>query len=261
MMIYTSFPEMDGATIYKDNFNALQPHLHNNLELNYTAEGTRTVIVNGKEYNVEKGGLLILFPFQLHEYPNSGEGHGYSFFLHPMMTHRLGGILMNSYPESPYITPGKMPYRIKTLIELLIGTPHNAQYDGIVDSLCNALVSEIVVSVPLVSNHTIQKSDAERILTTCIDRFADSTFSLDTLISIVGISRRSVSRFFNERLHITFPKFMAQVRLNQSIKLIREGHTILDAAMLCGFGSIRSYNRVFAQEYNMPPREYIKRFK
>ncbi len=259
MMIYTSFPEMDGATIWNDKFNAIQPHLHNNLELNYTVEGTRTVVVNGQTYSVEAGGMLIIFPFQLHEYPNSGEGHGYSFFLHPMMTHKLSNILMNSYPESPYIAPDRMPPRIKSIIDLLISTPEHSQYGNIIDALCVALVTEIIVSVPLVSGRMIPKSDAERILTTCMDHYADSTFSLNALIDIVGISRRSISRFFNERMHISFPKFMAQLRLNQSIKLLREGHTILDAAMRCGFGSIRSFNRVFSEEYGMPPRDYIRR--
>lgn len=259
MMIYTSFPEMNGATVWKDSFNMLQPHLHNSLEINYTAEGTRTAIVNGQTYRVDAGGMLIIFPFQLHEYQKSKEGHGYSFFLHPMMAHKLGSILMNFYPEAPYIPQESMPPRIKSIIDLIISTPEHSQYETLVDALCVALVTEIIVSVPLLSNRTIPRSDAERILTACIENYADSTFSLNTLISTVGISRRSISRFFNERLHISFPKFMAQVRLNQSIKLIREGHTVLDAAMQCGFGSIRSFNRVFFEEYGMPPREYIKK--
>ena len=262
MLIYTSLPELRGATVYRDYFYKNPIHIHYNLELIYGLNGIRTAIVSGKKYIVEPRGLLILFPYQLHEYPASGEGDGYGFVVNPQKLPECADTLLEYLPESPYIPPDQLSERMKSIIELITTTPEQEdQYrrrGPISNALCCALTLELLATVPLVPNPRVCGSDTERMLSICMEHCADPEFSLDTLANTVGMSRRTVSRFFNDRMGISFPKFMSMLRMHRSVELIREGHSVLETAMICGLGSVRSFNRVFSDEYGMPPREYVR---
>lgn len=262
MLVYTSLPELRGAIVYEDAFFKNPLHIHYNLEINYVQNGTRTAVIGGQRYTAEAGGLLIIFPYQLHEYPYDREGAGFSFFVNPENLPQCSDKLLGYLPVSPYIPPDRLPPRMKTMLELIIGTPEQTdryrRQGPISSALCAAFTAEMLMTVPLVPNPRVCGSDTERMLTICMEHCADPEFSLDTLANTIGMSRRTVSRFFNDRMGISFPKFMSMLRIHRSIELMREGHSVLETAMICGFGSVRSFNRVFSDEYGMPPREYVR---
>ena len=73
----------------------------------------------------------------------------------------------------------------------------------------------------------------------------------------VGISRDYFSRMFKEVTGMNYNKWLNMIRLEKAVELLsNERMTLTEVAMLSGFQSIPSFNRVFHNEKGMAPGEY-----
>ena len=79
----------------------------------------------------------------------------------------------------------------------------------------------------------------------CIENYKDNTFSLEKLSKLVGLSSRTLSRFFKDYLKMSFSGFVSKLRLNATIYCLRDGMSVTQVSINSGFGSIRTFNRVF----------------
>ena len=81
--------------------------------------------------------------------------------------------------------------------------------------------------------------------------------SQSTMAKRVGISRDYFSRMFKEVTGMNYNKWLNMIRLEKAIELLsNKGMTLTEVAMLSGFQSIPSFNRVFHNEKGMAPGEY-----
>ena len=81
--------------------------------------------------------------------------------------------------------------------------------------------------------------------------------SQTTMAKKVGISRDYFSRMFKEVTGMNYNKWLNMIRLEKAIELLsNKGMTLMEVAMLSGFQSIPSFNRVFHNEKGMAPGEY-----
>ena len=73
----------------------------------------------------------------------------------------------------------------------------------------------------------------------------------------VGISRDYFSRIFKNVTGMNYSKWLNTIRLEKASELlVEEGRTLTEVAMMSGFQSIPSFNRVFREEKGMAPGEY-----
>ncbi|WP_408071978.1 AraC family transcriptional regulator [Butyrivibrio sp. JL13D10] len=81
--------------------------------------------------------------------------------------------------------------------------------------------------------------------------------SQGTMASMAGISRDYFSRIFKNATGMNYSKWLNMIRLERASELLaEEGRTLTEVAMLSGFQSIPSFNRVFREEKGMTPRAY-----
>ncbi|MCR5107625.1 MAG: AraC family transcriptional regulator [Lachnospiraceae bacterium] len=72
-----------------------------------------------------------------------------------------------------------------------------------------------------------------------------------------GISRDYFSRMFKNVTGMNYSKWLNMIRLEKASELLAEdGRTLTEIAMLSGFQSIPSFNRVFREEKGMAPGEF-----
>ncbi len=77
-----------------------------------------------------------------------------------------------------------------------------------------------------------------------------------------GISRDYFSRIFKEVTGSNYNRWLNAVRVEKAVSLLpEEGLSLTEIAMLSGFKSIPSFNRVFAQFKNAPPSVYRRMIK
>ena len=81
--------------------------------------------------------------------------------------------------------------------------------------------------------------------------------SQGTMAEMAGISRDYFSRIFKNVTGMNYSKWLNTIRLEKAAELLAEsGRTLTEIAMLSGFQSIPSFNRVFREEKGMAPGEY-----
>ena len=81
--------------------------------------------------------------------------------------------------------------------------------------------------------------------------------SQGAMAEMAGISRDYFSRIFKNVTGMNYSKWLNMIRLERATELLAgEGRTLTEIAMLSGFQSIPSFNRVFREEKGMAPGEY-----
>ena len=81
--------------------------------------------------------------------------------------------------------------------------------------------------------------------------------SQGTMAEMAGVSREHFSRVFKHVTGMNYNKWLNMIRLEKATELLaQEGRTLTEVAMLSGFQSIPSFNRVFHEEKGMAPGEF-----
>ena len=81
--------------------------------------------------------------------------------------------------------------------------------------------------------------------------------SQGAMAAMAGISRDYFSRIFKNVTGMNYSKWLNMIRLEKASEMLTEdGRTLTEIAMLLGFQSIPSFNRVFREEKGMAPGEY-----
>ncbi|MBO6008017.1 MAG: helix-turn-helix domain-containing protein [Lachnospiraceae bacterium] len=85
--------------------------------------------------------------------------------------------------------------------------------------------------------------------------------SQGTLAEMAGISRDYFSRIFKNVTGMNYSKWLNMIRLEKATELLTdEERSLTEVAMLSGFQSIPSFNRVFHEEKGMAPGEFRSLF-
>ncbi|MBR6402229.1 MAG: helix-turn-helix transcriptional regulator [Eubacterium sp.] len=81
--------------------------------------------------------------------------------------------------------------------------------------------------------------------------------SQGAMAEMAGISRDYFSRIFKNFTGMNYSKWLNMIRLEKATELLsQKDMTLTEVAMLSGFQSIPSFNRVFRDEKGMAPGEY-----
>lgn len=98
-----------------------------------------------------------------------------------------------------------------------------------------------------------------RLLSYIDGHYADVTF--EQAAKIMGFTPSHFSKLFAMFSGTTFTKYLNAVRIEKAIGMLKEGQrSITDVSLICGFRSIRHFNRVFKQLTGLTPREITPAF-
>lgn len=89
--------------------------------------------------------------------------------------------------------------------------------------------------------------------------FSDPTLGLVKISEEFGISKTYFSHMFKEKTGVNFSTYLENVRMNEAVRLIREGK--LSDAELCtalGYTNLTTFRRAFKKVYGLTPNEFVK---
>ena len=93
-----------------------------------------------------------------------------------------------------------------------------------------------------------------------VDRYPASTWTLNRLANVSGLSLYHFLRTFDRITGVTPYQYVLRARLRHAaVRLVRESGSILDLALDCGFGDISNFTRAFRNEFGASPRRYRER--
>ena len=233
----------------KENENSVFPlHLHDSYEFIFVEDGLLRVEINGFSFDVTKGHGAFVLPGQPHEFSTPKYSRSWlvifsSDHLPEMkkLTSSKGlfcpviKVLRQNF-RSDMLSAEKNKLRIRSILYELAAQyfeGESAPYLVMDDS---ALVCRVV---EYIDNHYMEP------------------MTLEDLSTALGYSYRYMSGVVNRFFKLPLPRVVNRYRVNYACDLLTNTNTeITQIALICGFGSMRSFNRNFKAVVGISPREY-----
>ncbi|MBC8015434.1 MAG: methylphosphotriester-DNA--protein-cysteine methyltransferase family protein [Sporomusaceae bacterium] len=91
------------------------------------------------------------------------------------------------------------------------------------------------------------------------DTYYDDPDELSNKSKELGASQNYLSRLFRQQLNMTPVEYINKLRVGKAMQMLSNTDTtILDIALLCGFGSLSNFYEFFKKHVGLTPKEYRK---
>ncbi len=256
MFLKSSNENLSSSINFFENILALS-NFHNNVEILHVTSGAMRFSVNSSEYIINQGDFIVIFPFEIHKCLELLGDTNISCI--GINVNRIDGYLpqIRKYSLANHVIKSKNVTSSANQIYSLVADENTQKNKELFTALTVALFFDLISCSKLIPKFNLEKNTYERIIYMCVENYKDNAFNLEKLSNISGLSSRTLSRFFKDYLEMSFPRFISQLRLESAISSILEGMSITEAAVNNGFGSLRTFNRVFSREHNCSPKDYF----
>ena len=230
------------------------PHLHKEVEIIYVLSGTASAFADNKRYELAKGDFFIAFPNQIHHYQNDLPGEFVLLISKSDLLIGLKSLLNNNIPETNvlHIKDDSLEYSyIKNMLDL------DVKYrETLISGYLNLLMPLILERLTLLPWNSKENSTLRHILNYCHEHYTEE-ITLDNLADNLHLSKYYISRILNNKIGISLNNYVNTLRVNYACDLLTQTNKkIADISEEAGFGTIRSFNRVFYDIKGIAPLEY-----
>lgn len=246
-----------------------QSHRHRELEVNLVLAGRAAYLVGGRRVPLLAGSMIWLFPRQEHLLIDSSPD-----FAMWVLVFRPERVAQAAARETRHILasldPGEilcrqiLPARVESL---------NRLYQGAVDEKADTEFVNATLHYALVESWRAYQFSGEIVPSTqvhpAVSRAArivsDATdpLTLGDVARQSGLSPARLSRLFQQQVGVTLIAFRQQKCLERFLRLYGTGarHSLIEAALMAGFGSYPQFHRVFCRLMKTSPLAYKRRFR
>ncbi|MBQ9964102.1 MAG: helix-turn-helix transcriptional regulator [Clostridia bacterium] len=231
-----------------------EPHLHGEVELIVLFDGTASARIGGKEYNLQAGDAVLVFPNTVHSYTSSDTLDVGKFIFSPDIIPDLKNTFTNMTPRHPVIhTDAELQHIAASVIR------HYHHSSSVVKRAYLSLLTGKLLECAELDNQTYAKHDTlETILQYCETNFR-SEISLQTLSEALNISKSHLSHIFSGMIKMDFRNYLNTLRLNHAYTLLAGTDlSMTEIAEQSGFSGLRTFNRTFRLHNGMSPTAYKK---
>jgi len=251
-------------------------HLHTHCEIMYVSEGTLNADVDGVSYEIGENEAIFILPHQIHSFKSLKYNKGYVMFVSPLILPKHAELMKTSMLENPVIKlDSKSKINIcNNIVEYLYEcfdskmlNHEGKRYvngDLVAQSSFGKALVESYVSILLDGAVWKKKTvsamgTASKILEYCLAHYKEE-MSVYKVAQALEVSEHTVTRVFTGILGCNFRKYINYLRISDVVqKLSETSLPITNIAKECGFDTLRTFNRVFSEEYGCSPSEYRKK--
>ncbi len=239
-------------------------HLHNHVEILYMLEGSSRVSVDGSNYTVGPGDILIIFPNQLHRFTSIDDKLGSIILLSPEYLTELTGVWSDRVPNDAILPACEENRKLLDMFAQVEqeysrpGTYSDVLLKGSLLYLLGNILRRSTLSNDMIGRNA---TATKRILDYCHGHYMQE-MSLDDLSNALGLSRFYISHIFNNQLYIGFPEYINSLRVSYACDLLKNDRlSITEISQQTGFNNIRTFNRAFQKFQGFTPREFRRQMQ
>lgn len=245
-------------------------HLHKEMELCYILSGTCRVSTDRQSFTAGAGGVLLFDAGAGHEIWAAGApariltlqlSHGFCSRFYPQIRNVRFGCRLLSDCLSADALHTLQHAMLQAFSEYLLDSPQAmfacmAQIHAIFALLLQGVPYRVLSD----TENTTQTRNAERMhrILHYLETHYSEPVRLSEIAKTEGLTQTYLSHLFREQLHIPFQEYLARLRLEAAMLLLRQSDTTLtDAAYACGFSDPKYLNRSFQKNLGMTPRQWL----
>ena len=246
-------------------------HLHKEMELCYILSGTCRVSTDRQSFTAGAGGVLLFDAGAGHEIWAVGApariltlqlSHGFCSRFYPQIRNVRFGCRLLSDCLSELSLHTLQHAMLQAFSEYLLDSPQAmfacmAQIHAIFALLLQGVPYRVLSD----TENTTQTRNAERLhrILHYLETHYSEPVRLSEIAKTEGLTQTYLSHLFREQLHIPFQEYLARLRLEAAMLLLRQSDTTLtDAAYACGFSDRKYLNQSFLKNLGMTPRQWLQ---
>lgn len=240
-----------------------QIHQHEHIEFVYLNHGKIILDTVSNKFEMKDGDFAVIFPYSLHGYKTDSK---LDYFICICPIDGIGGFrdtLMQKHVSNPIISASELHPDVKNIVyelsEISMNSNQNLsdEDDLLVDALCHLLIARTIPKLNLTTNTPgFESSFLVRVVKYMSENYMHP-ITIEKMATELRTNRFTLSRIFNEQLHISFPQYINSLRVENAKKLLSlTNERIIDISMECGYDNLRTFNRVFHQSTGLSPRQY-----
>lgn len=254
MLWYVNYPESE--TLFTPMYNvdfSYPAHLHGCLEVSFCVSGEVTVTAAGKPHCLRAGQGILIPPNTVHGYLTESTSEYYTILFSRNLLADFSSLFSHRLPQTYTFDMDAQLNR--QLLEFY--SSEQTLFGG--KSLLYRTAEAFL--------RNNRFSDSERMddeLTTQIASYIQDNLyreiTLQDLADHLGYSYFYISKRIRQVFGVPFTTLLAQYRVAGAKMLLDSGScSISQAALASGFGSIRTFNRVFHSLTGLTPSQYLAR--
>ena len=262
------FPKPQTVIMPSDAFPL---HYHRHLEVICVMEGRMGVQVGDKRYLLSVGDILFAAPYVMHGYtpPPGTRPLLFKAIMDPECLGRAGTLLPEFHPMTPVITADdaeRMMPDYRSVLKRLASVGTQISEDDPLAfctyyaDLCAFFEGVLrYVGTERVRHGSSLYLQAVRI---CYDRYGDPDFRVESIAREIHVSEVRLQQLFAENMDLGVKEYIILLRMNAAESMLSETEMpVADIAPVCGYKTVRSFNRAFLSAHGITPTEYRELYR
>lgn len=256
--------------VREQSVKAVPMHWHNEYEITYAEKGSFRIFVEGMEYEIPEGHAILVRGGEKHFYFSNTESCIEAItFLIPSDS-AIAERLANMGRFTEHWRDADVD-SFRTLFRNF-SKAYSEEDDAVAALRMRAAVLDIISlfadkNINVENTFEPRSDDDEKILARLevvlkyISENYDKTLTLPMASSVAGYVPTYFSRIFKECTGMTFYEYLTSYRLAMSEKLLadKKKRSIVEIAQGAGFGSVKTFDRVFKAKMGISPLKYRKK--
>ncbi len=232
-------------------------HVHNAIEIFCCTAGSTTVQHGDTSVQLAAGDIFCAFPNRPHGYVSSYNVEGYIFIV-PLKPYLAAfyNTLTKKIPADPVIFHARQKAsNLFSTIEIAYGEKETAS-SAVMQGYLQVIVGKILALLTL---EEIREGSDEAVksILEYLDANYTQALTRQEIAKAVGYNESYISHIFTKMLKTTLTQYISALRVYDACEmLVQTEKTVSSIAQELGFGSIRSFNRVFLKEMGCTPKQY-----
>lgn len=254
------FREVKGQIALHKAKNLNYPaHVHDDIELVFVSSGGGTAWCDGRKYSLAPGAWFLTFPNQVHRYTDCLPGVYYLLIIKPSALLRYQGVFMEGVPCCPVrsFQDGEDETQ-RWLIENAHRENAREGFSEVVAAYLTALFGKLLPNYPI-ERSVLPRDNVQKILSFCAEHYRED-ITVASVAESLSVSRSCVSHIFSTRMGVNFRDYINALRLTEAEEMLyNKNYSVTQVANLCGFPTIRTFNRAFLKKHGISPLAYRKK--
>ena len=238
-------------------------HWHERVELVMPYEHPINVLIDGVWYEARKGDIIAIGEEKIHAFRMEHEDVPFALGQFPYRI-LLGG---GNEPGAlcPLITaeqiariPG-LSDRINALFSVLISERkvENGDKNPVMRSVAVALYYLLLRHFPAERERKNERKEKNEFysIVSYVDEHYTENITVGSVARVLYIDRGKMSRLFLTYAGMPLNTYINTLRIDRATSLIAGGMPITEAALECGFQSVRTFHEVFRRMKGVSPRD------
>ncbi|MFC0469228.1 AraC family transcriptional regulator [Halalkalibacter kiskunsagensis] len=279
----TEFPSIDSHFPFHMSINRLTDgypaHRHDFFEFSLVIEGSGKEMINDDVHIMQPGTFTLVMPYQIHEIISSSNdpirlvncNFGMELFTRSSQFQGMNTLLFEVDEEWPafFQYEDDQYNQVKSLIEDMFLEYNHANMWR--KELITAKLIEVLITFDrsrrkqITDHKKVQMKKPEKTLIWDIIQFIHSnyreTLSLPIISEHFNLSISSVSTLFKHHIGQNFVELLHDIRIRHACSLlVSTDLNVTEVALESGFGSYKTFSRVFREHKKISPAQYRKNY-